>query len=210
MGCKWWHIKILDTIIPAFAVIYRYISKVIIILMNDVMRDHMIRSGSISYSILHKMSILICHALFYCGHAILMNTCYASVILDNSCNVFSHILQGCFTDTGAIVWLPPQYQWSNPEGYGWNIDQYLSTTKHNKTWTIHIILGMYYVNTLRSRQNWCHFTNGIFIFRGIFLNENVWILIQIALKFVARGPINNISSLVQKMARCRPGNKPLS
>ena len=30
---------------------------------------------------------------------------------------FSHILQGCFTRIGAIVWLP-QFGWSNPEGYG--------------------------------------------------------------------------------------------
>ena len=30
---------------------------------------------------------------------------------------FTHILQGYFTGAGAIVWLP-QYQWSNPEGYG--------------------------------------------------------------------------------------------
>ena len=29
---------------------------------------------------------------------------------------FAHILQGYFTDTGAIVWLP-QSQWSNPEEY---------------------------------------------------------------------------------------------
>ena len=28
-----------------------------------------------------------------------------------------HILQGYFTGTGAIIWLP-QCQWSNPEGYG--------------------------------------------------------------------------------------------
>ena len=27
--------------------------------------------------------------------------------------IFTHILQGCFTGTGAILWLP-QFQWSNP------------------------------------------------------------------------------------------------
>ena len=46
--------------------------------------------------------------------------------------------------------------------------------------------------------------------KRIFLNENVWILIKIALKFVPRGPINNISSLVEIMAWHRPGDKPLS
>ena len=30
---------------------------------------------------------------------------------------FTHILQGYFTGTGAITWLP-QCQWSNPEKYG--------------------------------------------------------------------------------------------
>ena len=42
-----------------------------------------------------------------------------------------------------------------------------------------------------------------------FLNENVWILIKISLKFVPTGPINNIPALVQIMAWRRPGAKPL-
>ena len=29
---------------------------------------------------------------------------------------FTHILQGNFTGTGAIIWLP-QFQWSNPDKY---------------------------------------------------------------------------------------------
>ena len=37
------------------------------------------------------------------------------------------------------------------------------------------------------------------IFKWIFLNENVWILIKISLKFVFKGPINNIPALVQIM-----------
>ena len=47
------------------------------------------------------------------------------------------------------------------------------------------------------------------IFTRIFFNENVWISIKILLKFVPKGPINNIPSLVQIMAWCRPGDKPL-
>ena len=43
------------------------------------------------------------------------------------------------------------------------------------------------------------------IFKWIFLNENVWISINISLKFVPRGPINNIPTLVQVMAWRRPG-----
>ena len=38
------------------------------------------------------------------------------------------------------------------------------------------------------------------IFQWIFLNENVWISINISLKFVPRGPIDNIPTLVQVMA----------
>ena len=43
-----------------------------------------------------------------------------------------------------------------------------------------------------------------------FLHENLWISIKISLKFLARGPVNNIPALVQIMAWHQPGNKPLS
>ena len=58
------------------------------------------------------------------------------------------------------------------------------------------------INTLRPRQSDCHFPDDIF--KWIFLNENVWISINISLKFVPRGPINNIPTLVQVMAWRRP------
>ena len=64
------------------------------------------------------------------------------------------------------------------------------------------------VSTLRPRQNGTHFADDIF--KWIFLNKNVWISIKISLKFVSKGPINNIPALVQKMAWRRPGDKPLS
>ena len=63
-------------------------------------------------------------------------------------------------------------------------------------------------STLRPRQNGRQFPD--IIFKWIFLNENAWILINISLKFVPRGPINNIPTLVQVMASRRPGDKPLS
>ena len=63
------------------------------------------------------------------------------------------------------------------------------------------------INTLRPRQNGRHFPDDIF--KCIFL-ENIWISIQISLKFVPKGPINNIPALVQVMAWRRPGDKPLS
>ena len=64
------------------------------------------------------------------------------------------------------------------------------------------------LNTLRPRQNGRHFADDIF--KCIFMNENVWISSKISLKFVPKGPINNIPALVQIMAWCRPGDKPLS
>ena len=64
------------------------------------------------------------------------------------------------------------------------------------------------VNTLRLRQNGCHFTDDIF--KGIFLYENVWIPIKFSLKFVPKGPNNNITALVQIRAWRLPGDKPLS
>ena len=42
----------------------------------------------------------------------------------------------------------------------------------------------------------------------IFLNENIRISIQISLKFVPNGPIDDKSALVQVMAWRRPGGKP--
>ena len=66
----------------------------------------------------------------------------------------------------------------------------------------------YAFNTLRPRQNGRHFADDIF--KCIFLNENVWMPIKISMKFVPKGPINNIPSLVQIMAWRRPGDKPLS
>ena len=46
-------------------------------------------------------------------------------------------------------------------------------------------------------------------FKHIFWNENVRILIKMPLNFVLKGLINNIPELVQIMAWCRPGDKPL-
>ena len=64
------------------------------------------------------------------------------------------------------------------------------------------------VNTLRPRRNEQHFADDIF--KRIFFNENVWLSIKISLKFVPKGPINNIPALVQIMAWHRWGDKPLS
>ena len=63
-------------------------------------------------------------------------------------------------------------------------------------------------NTLRPRQNGRHFADDTF--KRIFLKETVEISIKISMKFVPKGPINNIPALVQIMAWRRTGDKPLS
>ena len=64
------------------------------------------------------------------------------------------------------------------------------------------------INSLRLRQNGRYLADDTF--KRILLNENVRIWIKNSLKFVPKGPINNIPALVQIMAWCRPGDKPLS
>ena len=65
--------------------------------------------------------------------------------------------------------------------------------------------GPYHID---AETNERHFADAIF--KCIFLNENVWIWIKISLKFVPKGPINNIPAMVQIMAWRRLGDKPLS
>ena len=67
----------------------------------------------------------------------------------------------------------------------------LGSVKSQVSWTSH---GFYLLNTLRLRQNGRHFADDIF--KCIFLNENVRILIKISLKFVPKDPIINIPAMV--------------
>ena len=67
----------------------------------------------------------------------------------NSHEVFIHIHQGCFAGTGAIIRLP-QCQRSKPDGYG-KISQCITTTKHSKAKTVCTFLGIYCIETLKSR-----------------------------------------------------------
>ena len=70
------------------------------------------------------------------------------------------------------------------------------------------VITQHWFNTLRPRPNGRHFADDIF--KRIFLNENILIPIKISLKFVPKGHINNIPSLVKLMAWRRPSDKPLS
>ena len=57
-------------------------------------------------------------------------------------------------------------------------------------------------------QNGRHFADDIF--KCIFMNENILISIRISLKFVTKGPINNIAALIRIMTWRLQGDKPLS
>ena len=78
---------------------------------------------------------------------------------------------------------------------------------YNQHKTIHVFCCQS-LNTLRPRQHGRHFADDTF--RRISRNENVWISIEISLKFVRKGSINNIPALVMIMTWRRPGGKPLS
>ena len=64
------------------------------------------------------------------------------------------------------------------------------------------------LNTLRPRRDGRHFVDDIYMW--ILFNENCCILIEFSLKYVRKGPIDNSPTLVQIMAWCRSGDKPLS
>ena len=68
----------------------------------------------------------------------------------------------------------------------------------------HAIPWMDFKHT-EARQDGRHFADDIF--KCIFLNENIWILIKISLP---KSPINNILALVQIITWRRSGNKLLS
>ena len=75
---------------------------------------------------------------------------------------------------------------------------------HKRPVTLSLVV---FSNTLRLRQTG-HFADDIF--KCLFLNEKSSISINISLKFVPEGRINNIPALVQIMAWRRLGDKPLS
>ena len=96
-------------------------------------------SRSCVYSIAPEICTRFCCALLCCGYAIVHNEFAWSIYSYSS---------GCFAGTGAIVRLP-QCQWSKPDGYG-KISQCITTTKHSKTKTVCIFLGIYCIYIMSS------------------------------------------------------------
>ena len=118
----------------------------------------------------------------------------------------------------AIIWTNAGILSNGPLGTKVNfnlISSYIFIQENpfqNVVWKMAAILSrpqyVDMVNTLRPRQM-VAISQKTF-FKCIFLNDDVWISITISLNVVPGGPINNIPSLVQIMAWCWPGNKPLS
>ena len=71
-----------------------------------------------------------------------------------------------------------------------------------------LFIGALWHQHIEAGQNGGHFTDDIV--KRIFWDENVWISLNISLKFVRKVPISNIQTLAQIMAWRRPGDKPLS
>ena len=61
---------------------------------------------------------------------------------------------------------------------------------------------------IEAKTNGLHLSDDIF--KCISLNQNVWISIEISLRYVPKGPISNNPALIQIMAWRRSGDKPLS
>ena len=82
---------------------------------------------------------------------------------------FIHIFQGYFTGTGAIIWLP-QWQWSNPIGYGY-MDQMsdetdiITTIKQGRLKLCTFLFDILYIIDLLPKH--CLHVDIIFIFDHI-------------------------------------------
>ena len=69
------------------------------------------------------------------------------------------------------------------------------------------IYSRHHVKSSPPAQNDSHFADDIY--KYIFLNEKFYILIWISLKFIPKGPIDYMPPLVQVIAWCGTGDKPL-
>ena len=71
----------------------------------------------------------------------LLLICRGYVISCDLFHSFNYILQGCFTGTGAIIWLT-QCQWSNPEGCGSYPNQNITqqSANHVRNAAVHLLM----------------------------------------------------------------------
>ena len=96
-----------------------------------------------------------------------------------------------------------QVDYHNEEGFFWGFFCCFFWGGGGCSAPMHLLFGAVY----RSQGRWGYLDVSNV---ALVLNESIWISIEISLKFVPKGPINNIPALVQIMAWHRPGDKPLS
>ena len=123
--------------------------------------------------------------------------------------LYSFSLQNAYGVSNSIDKFD-NYFWHKWKHHTHHIKWLLSADLFHRKPTLYLgsPVNFLFINTLRPRQNGRHFADDIF--KCIFFNENVWISLKIVLKFVLKGPINNIPALVQIMACRLEGAKPLS
>ena len=123
-----------------------------------------------------------------------------------ACNSNCHALQNQYTGAFHLA--------ADDKNLGrillWQKSKYIFETKINHLTCNKMFLEeeWFVLNNQKSQTNGCNFADDIF--KCIFLNEKVWIPIKISLKFVPKGPINNIPAMVRVMAWRRPSDKSLS
>ena len=144
---------------------------------------------------------------FFSINSDLCNAWVTAVLYKISCYIGScyngtqlSLISSCFAEfiSGKLFFELTSFSQYWGDAYSWN----------SASWISFVQASLYTFNTLRPRQNGCHFADDVF--KGIFFNGNITIPIKISLKFVPKGLINNIPALVLIMAWRRPGDKPLS
>ena len=108
----------------------------------------------------------------------------------------------------AIIWTNAGLLWIWPIGTHFSeiwikLHEFSLKEIHLKMWSAkcqpsYLLSRPWYIETLRMRQNGHHFADDII--KCIFFIKNIWITIKISMKFIAKGPVGNNSTLVQIMA----------
>ena len=131
----------------------------------------------------------------------LLGFCFTSIHFREHKNIFSFlIITQCWDGTGS--W--NTFSWKTRDGLSYRVSTMAADglmTQGART-----LAAMVLTHWGRDKRD----AISDDIFKRIFLNESILILIKISLKFVPKGPINNIPALVQIMAWRRLGDKPLS
>ena len=117
------------------------------------------------------------------------------------CDTFAKCFVGDDYNALRRRWWHFNQFWYENDLTHWGLVSYICRNMLN-----HSHVGLF--KHIEAEKNGRHFPDDIF--KCIFFNENVWIPIQVSLKFVPKGPIKNIPALVRIMAWRRPGDKPLS